>query len=446
MYLNNLGPIKEGNIHFNDLVVIWGKNNSGKTMLTYLLYSIREEFIKFSFDFSLIKENGELYKRINKGESVKISRTEMRSLYKQFQEYFEENSAKILSTYYEVDINQFKNFKIRFEEDEIYNLFPLKQKKSRGRVNQRVNGETIVSTLFFVVEEDYIEFGLYKYDIEREQFSDDVELESQKQIELQFSKDRFNDYFSGFIKFMSNMSRSIYFPAERIGINQFRRELKTERANLSFYYDEQKNQNKYPIPLEDYIRFIFSIQNQKINKRHSYLGAVHSLNNGEFIYDEISDEFLFTNDSNDESVPFNMISSSLKSLLGFTEYLKRSRMLRSSMLFIDEPEMNLHPEKQVELMELMEKIILEENTKIILSTHSNFITRKLLNILLSSYIHNGETNLNRDNVNIYEINNGKIGKFDAIEEHSFIKNFDDVLDDLDSEYFSLINKMEREEL
>ena len=97
MYINNLGPIKEGNIHFNDLVIIWGKNNSGKTMLTYLLYSIREEFIKFSFNFSLISENGELYKRINKGESVKISRTEMRSLYKQFQEYFEENSAKILS-------------------------------------------------------------------------------------------------------------------------------------------------------------------------------------------------------------------------------------------------------------------------------------------------------------------------------------------------------------
>ena len=117
-------------------------------------------------------------------------------------------------------------------------------------------------------------------------------------------------------------------------------------------------------------------------------------------------------------------------------------MLRSSMLFIDEPEMNLHPEKQVELMELMEKIILEENTKIILSTHSNFITRKLLNILLSSHIQKGENNLNRDNVNIYEINNGKIGKFDAIEEHSFIKNFDDVLDDLDSEYFSLINKIE----
>ena len=241
---------------------------------------------------------------------------------------------------------------------------------------------------------------------------------------------------------MSNVSKSIYFPAERIGINQFRRELKTERANLSFYSDEQENRNKYPVPIEDYIRFIFSIQNQKNNKRHSYSEALHSLNNGEFIYDEISDEFLFTNDSNDDSVPFNMISSSLKSLLGFTEYLKRSRMLRSSMLFIDEPEMNLHPEKQVELMELMEKIILEENTKIILSTHSNFITRKLLNILLSSHIQKGETNLNRDNVNIYEINNGKIGKFDAIEEHSFIKNFDDVLDDLDSEYFSLINKME----
>ena len=121
----------------------------------------------------------------------------------------------------------------------------------------------------------------------------------------------------------------------------------------------------------------------------------------------LATNFLFINDSYDDSVPFNMISSSLKSLLGFTEYLKRSRMLRSSMLFIDEPEMNLHPEKQVELMELMEKIILEENTKIILSTHSNFITRKLLNILLSSHIQRVKTNLNRDNVNIYEINNGK---------------------------------------
>ena len=64
------------------------------------------------------------------------------------------------------------------------------------------------------MEEDYIEFGLYKYDIERELFSDDTELESQKQVELHFTKEYFNDYFSGFIKFMSNVSKSIYFPAE----------------------------------------------------------------------------------------------------------------------------------------------------------------------------------------------------------------------------------------
>ena len=63
-------------------------------MLTYLLYSIREEFIKFSFNFSLISENGELYKRINKGESVKISRTEMRSYINSFRSILKKTLQK----------------------------------------------------------------------------------------------------------------------------------------------------------------------------------------------------------------------------------------------------------------------------------------------------------------------------------------------------------------
>lgn len=442
MYIKNLGNITEGRIHFNDLVVIWGRNNSGKTMLTYLLYAIREEFRKFSFDFSYLKADSELYKIVNKGESIRISYIELKSLYKKFQNYFEENSSKILSKYYEVDVKQFEEFQIKFEDDEIYNLFPIKQRRSRGRYRQLVNGKETVSMLLLEATKEYIEFGLHRYDVERNLFSESSELEKPEKIALQFSKEQFDKYLSGFIKFMSEVSTSIYFPAERIGINQFRKELKTARASSRFDFEELESQNKYPIPVEDYIRFIFNVAHQKITEEPRYLKDLQLLNSGEFIFDENSDEFLYKANLNEESIPFNVMSSSLKSLLGFTEYLKQSQLLRSSMVFIDEPEMNLHPEKQVELMELLEKIILEQSTKVILSTHSSFITRKLLNILLSSQVKNKEIHLSDSVVNIYEICDGKINKCNVIKEHDFIRNFDEISEKLDSEYFSLINRLE----
>jgi predicted ATPase len=35
--IKNLGPIKEANIEIGDLTIICGKNNTGKTYLTYAL-------------------------------------------------------------------------------------------------------------------------------------------------------------------------------------------------------------------------------------------------------------------------------------------------------------------------------------------------------------------------------------------------------------------------
>lgn len=37
--IKNLGPIKEANIELGDLTIICGKNNCGKTYLTYTLYA-----------------------------------------------------------------------------------------------------------------------------------------------------------------------------------------------------------------------------------------------------------------------------------------------------------------------------------------------------------------------------------------------------------------------
>ena len=47
--LKNLGPINEASIELADLTIICGQNNSGKTYLTYSLYSFLKIFKKHLF-------------------------------------------------------------------------------------------------------------------------------------------------------------------------------------------------------------------------------------------------------------------------------------------------------------------------------------------------------------------------------------------------------------
>ncbi|MCU5754405.1 ATP-binding protein [Lactococcus lactis] len=109
MLIKNLGPIKSGRLNFNDLVVIWGHNNSGKTMLTYLLYAIREEFRKFKLNISEVTDN-DYFSQVNNGNMVNISDAEVLKMFDNFQTYFENNSVRLMSNYFSIEKNILKTF------------------------------------------------------------------------------------------------------------------------------------------------------------------------------------------------------------------------------------------------------------------------------------------------------------------------------------------------
>ena len=46
--IKNLGPIKDANIEIGDLTIICGKNNCGKTYLTYSIYIFLTKFCAIS--------------------------------------------------------------------------------------------------------------------------------------------------------------------------------------------------------------------------------------------------------------------------------------------------------------------------------------------------------------------------------------------------------------
>lgn len=437
MKINKLGPIASGTLKFNDFMVIWGKNNSGKTMLTYLLYAIQEEFRKFTFDFSNFFYDGKkLYEIVNDRNELIISKSDIKELYNQFQTYFESNAQEILSTYFAVKKDFFDGFSIKFDENELYVAIPMKRKKSRGFQRRIVNGMVMTNTFSLQERGDSLYLSLLQQSSDQD-FDDDIENEGMKPLD--FNVDTLNTFLSGFLKHMTNRSRNMYFPAERIGINQFRSELKSSRATKDddFTLDKDNDDEKrYPLPVESYIEMIFNVNYQKSTEE--FRDKWNALMGGEFSYDDSRDEYEFISNKTEVKVPFNIISSSLKSLFGIEEYLTRSRFVGYSSIIIDEPEMNLHPQKQVEIMDFFAMLVVEKKFPMVISTHSSYITRKLLNILLKNKKKTSK-GLTVDNVNIYEIRDGEILSIDLIKDQEFIQNFDSISLLLDEEYYSLID-------
>lgn len=69
-------------------------------------------------------------------------------------------------------------------------------------------------------------------------------------------------------------------------------------------------------------------------------------------------------------------------------------MRLNNVLFIEEPETNLHPDFQSKLADLFVKIILEEGKQIIIETHSEYFIRKLQYLVASQKVSSDQILIN----------------------------------------------------
>ena len=211
--------------------------------------------------------------------------------------------------------------------------------------------------------------------------------------------------------------------------------------------------------MNDYVKFLNSISDR--SKGLTELDVYKKLDTelkeilgGEVIIDLEGNIMFRMNEK--KIIDIGMVSSTVKTLTGYYLYLKYFAMERD-IIFIDEIELNLHPENQRKIMKLI-NYLSKQGLKFVISTHSPVITQEMNNMIMfekckdkiddeiiKEYSIDRENyGLRQENVNIYFLNNKTIEQAEFGEDGVITETFNEVLGEIDNLYQELLFAMEEE--
>lgn len=367
--IKNWGAVREISVDLSkSLVIMCGPNNTGKTYVSYILYTlfsgilsrgnfshgeVPEEIIsdlksegKFNITESLISK---VFLEISR----KIKRELITSIFA-----ISEDDAKSL----------FKNFELSMElsEGEFQNII-----KSFSIENWLIAKKT------FLIKKNKDSNLVTVSFSSRSQKDNSSEL---TEMDLEEVKGMLFPFLTDIA--LSSVGRSRMLTVERNSVYTFSKELLLNKLDINHV-------QRYPLAVKDSLRIAEDLQ-QIQKKRSSFFSYAEKLEkdllNG---YIEINDNgaIEFVPNSNTKHRPhlqIQMTSSIVKAMASLIVYLKYLAN-PGDLLIVDEPEMNLHPDNQIILTRIFAELV-NKGLKIVLSTHSDYIIREFNNLIMAKEI------------------------------------------------------------
>lgn len=365
---DNLGPINHGEIELGKLTVFCGKNNTGKTYVSYLvygfLYFLRENaslMRDFSFGISVDDEE-------DKGViDIDVWISELSILKEKVHNDFVEYLPKVFN----VNSNKMKGLSVKF------GVFGDNNQVTRRTVINQI--EAFTSNIKDVEIES----------IKNEKVFVRIDTKNSKRSIL--TACRVMCYMiSTNLLFGYRLEQVYMLPAERSGLNMFYRELNLNRNNVFYGLMSEQNTEelegriaKYPLPISDYINLLNRLDSESQTvATYSELAATleKQIVCGQFSVTQNGSILFHLKEG--QKLDFHLSSSTAKSLFGL-DYLLKNELGEGSVLIVDEPEQNLHPDNQRYIARLLCKLV-NVGVDVIISTHSDYIIKELNNLILLS--------------------------------------------------------------
>lgn len=383
--INNIGPIHEADINLGKLNIVGGRNGSGKSTSSKLLYS---------FLLAASPESDEIYENIikgnihstgmflSKGICAEIGQKSINSEKDGGHfELTEEEKKKInkigdkIEKDFKIDTQTISNLlQLWYDmvdsldincKDFYYNHLDRLYDKARTDFGKKKFLSVVLSN--FHSEFDYPSFD-DTYGIGTACFSGKLEDGEEYKWTLYVGEDKSDEMeseinmdsvFSGNVHYLDSVST-----LEILDIGAYVN-LPRHFQSLREKFDVEKTEEVFN-PEFDF----------KLNK---YKDELNNILNGKFRYgsenDINKDKVIFTNDEgfiferNNIKLPLKNTSSGSKQI-GSIKLLLDNLVGEDDFLIIDEPEVNLHPEWQVELAELLVSLIKDLDIAIYINSHS----------------------------------------------------------------------------
>lgn len=366
---NNLGVIKEAELEIGKLTVIAGKNNTGKTYLSYATWGVVGDAIRFvtvnANHFSMINQS-EIIKQLNESQTVTIPLEELedgiisRKLFS-MQEHF-----KSIGEIFSVKRDFFSNTTMEVYPESIavdYNLL-----RNQGKINS--SGDIVLG---------------YFIDKEKKELHLKLEgkpLENYENLEMYFQH----------IFFEILHQNTFLLTTQRDNISLFYKDIDRSRSAALKEVQQTRNYDlldksisRFPLPVEKNIDFARDLTTQVV-KTDSFLVKEHPELLQEIeemlgVRYEVSNDAVLVRDAQTQAyIPDYMASTSVRSLMYLHFWLKHQAQ-KGDLLMIDEPELSLHPENQIKLARLFVKLV-NVGVKVWITTHSDYIIKELNNCLM----------------------------------------------------------------
>jgi hypothetical protein len=367
--IKNLGAISEANFTVGDLTVICGKNNTGKTYLTYAVYGFLDDWRNNNYTFLFDIDMSLLFLASGK---EKISIDQCKEFIEQALLNANNSFAKKIKDIFSNQNNlQESSFNLKIDICQL-----IKNIKNKKKINIVIDiGKTEENfTLFFN--------------------ADFISLETNSRIKKLYFTPFLNDLIKkGIIS--DFIPSSFVVSAERTGAALFQREVDFTRSRLIDLMKETsinpqqllgRFTAEYPLPVKHNIDFIRDLPNI-VDKQSEFsvnhpevIAAFNEIAGGDYTVNAVGGINYTPHNQPDIKLTLAESSSTVRSLVDISFYLKHLAK-QGDLLMIDEPELNLHPENQRKIARLFAMLV-NAGIRVFITTHSDYIIKEFNTLLL----------------------------------------------------------------
>ena len=353
--IRNVGKLKEADVEINGITVITGENDTGKSTVGKVLWSVFNGF--YEIDEKVYKEKvSELEKII-----VKKFIDEIINVYKNLSTDYNSFFEIINSTVKKIAIELLKNNK-NYSEDEIKII-----------VNNYIKDLKIENISKFVQEINET-LKISDKEIKKGIISRVMNKEFHNQINAVFSKEKMN---IGEIS-LKIKDKEIDLKIENNEISDVQNYFLINKETMyidnpfildSYDFEDENHQTHLATNVfsENENSVISEIKvKKKLNNIYQKLNSVLS---GEILENKNS-KFVYR--KNGEDIDLKNLSTGLKTFAIIKMLLQNGTLEENGTIILDEPEIHLHPEWQLKFAELIVLLQKEFGMHILLTTHSPY--------------------------------------------------------------------------